>query len=69
MVTVDIRKCPFCGCKDRRAGIRRMGNKGYRVVCGRCGSTGPHVNISDFKTKADAQENAIERWNMRDNGI
>lgn len=65
-MAVNIRKCPFCGCKDRRVGIRRMGNKGYRVVCSRCGSTGPHVNISDFQTKTDAQECAICKWNERD---
>lgn len=29
---VKLEPCPFCGCRDRRVGIRRMGNNGYRVV-------------------------------------
>ena len=62
---MQIKSCPFCGCGDRRVGIRRMGNKGYRVVCGKCGSTGPHINIADHETKSAAQEVAIEKWNRR----
>lgn len=25
----EIKQCPFCGCEDRRVGIRKMGNNGY----------------------------------------
>lgn len=63
---IELKPCPFCGCYDRRVSIRRMGSKGYRVVCSKCGSMGPHVNIVDFCTKLEAQESAIERWNRRD---
>ena len=43
---VKLEPCPFCGCRDRRVGIRRMGNNGYRVCCSKCGSLGPHVDVS-----------------------
>ncbi|MFR6680755.1 MAG: Lar family restriction alleviation protein [Dorea formicigenerans] len=33
----ELKPCPFCGCRDRRVGIRRMGSNGYRVCCSRCG--------------------------------
>lgn len=67
---IKLKPCPFCGCCDRRVSIRRMGNKGYRVVCSKCGSMGPHVNIMDFCKKLEAQESAIERWNRRaDDGL
>lgn len=62
---MQIKNCPFCGCHDRRVGIRKMGSKGYRVVCSKCGSTGPHINITDYETKREAQEVAIEKWNNR----
>ena len=39
---VKLKPCPFCGCGDRRVGIRRMGNNGYRICCSKCGSLGPH---------------------------
>lgn len=29
---VKLEPCPFCGCRDRRVGIRRMGNNGYIEV-------------------------------------
>lgn len=58
-----LRPCPFCGCKDRRVGIRRMGKKGYRVICGRCGGGGPYITINDFDNKDQAQETAKEVWN------
>lgn len=41
----EIKQCPFCGCGDRRVGIRKMGNNGYRVCCSKCGSLGPHVSV------------------------
>lgn len=62
---MQIENCPFCGCSDRRVGIRKMGNKGYRVVCSKCGATGPHINIAGHETKSAAQEVAIEKWNER----
>lgn len=37
MDEIKLEPCPFCLCNDRRVVIRRMGKKGYRVVCGRCG--------------------------------
>lgn len=42
-----IKSCPFCGNNDRRVGVRRMGNKGYRVICGKCGGSDPYVAIKD----------------------
>lgn len=62
----EIKKCPFCGCNDRRVGIRRMGNNGYKVICGKCGAGGPYVAIKDFLgKKMVAQEHAKEEWNRR----
>ena len=29
----EIKQCPFCGCGDRRVGIRKMGNNGCGTVC------------------------------------
>lgn len=29
---MKIKACPFCGCRDRRVRIRRMGGKGYRIT-------------------------------------
>ena len=40
----ELKPCPFCGCHDRRVGVRKMGTKGYKIVCGKCGSTGSYVN-------------------------
>ena len=45
---VKLEPCPFCSCRDRRVGIRRMGNNGYRVCCSKCGSLGPHVSVKDW---------------------
>lgn len=44
-----------------------MGNKGYKIICGKCGSTGPYVKVEDFANKMDAQEKAKEAWNRRVN--
>ncbi|MCH5304791.1 MAG: Lar family restriction alleviation protein [Ruminococcus sp.] len=64
--TQDLKSCPFCGCSDRRRGIRRQGNNGYRVVCGRCGASGPYVTIKKWHdTKFVAQGQAIKAWNRR----
>lgn len=61
-----IKSCPFCGNNDRRVGVRRMGNKGYRVICGKCGGSGPYVAIKDWHDKKMiAQEQAINEWNRR----
>ena len=61
----ELKPCPFCGCHDRRVGVRKMGNKGYKIICGKCGSAGPYVKIEDFANKMDAQEEAKEAWNRR----
>ena len=63
----ELKPCPFCGCHDRRVGVRKMGNKGYKIICGKCGSTGPYVKVEDFANKMDAQEKAKEAWNRRVN--
>ena len=53
-------------CHDRKVGVRRMGNKGYSVVCGNCGGKGPYVAIKDWHdNKMIAQSQAIEAWNRR----
>lgn len=64
----ELKPCPFCGCHDRRVGVRKMGNKGYKIVCGKCGSTGSYIRIENFAHKMDAQKNAKEAWNRRENG-
>ena len=61
---VKLEPCPFCGCRDRRVGIRRMGNS-------KCGSLGPHVSVKDWNGhKKLAQKEAREKWNerVRENG-
>ena len=63
----ELKPCPFCGCHDRRVGVRKMGTKGYKIICGKCGSAGPYVKIEDFANKMDAQEKAKEAWNRRAN--
>lgn len=62
-----LKPCPFCGCHDRRVGIRKMGKTGYKVICSRCGSSGPYVRIADFHDKTDAQEETERAWNRRAN--
>lgn len=64
MSEIKLKPCPFCLCNDRRVVIRRMGKKGYRVVCGRCGGMGPQINIIN-NDKMGAQEMAVEAWNRR----
>lgn len=67
MSKIKLKPCPFCGCDDRRVGIRKMGNKGYRVVCGRCGASGPYVLIlSVGGSKMEAQDKAKVDWNRRE---
>jgi Lar family restriction alleviation protein len=66
-VKEELKPCPFCGCHDRRVGVRKMGTKGYKIICGKCGSAGPYVKIGDFANKMDAQEKAKETWNRRVN--
>ena len=63
----DLEPCPFCDCHDRRVGIRKMGKTGYKVICSRCGSSGPYVRIADFPDKMDAQEEGKRAWNRRAN--
>ena len=62
----ELKLCPFCGCGDRRIGIRKMGHKGYKVVCGRCGGSGPYVTIKEHHdNKFIAQGQAAQAWNRR----
>ncbi len=63
----ELKPCPFCSCHDRRVGVRKMGTKGYKIICGKCGGAGPYVKIEDFANKMDAQEKAKEAWNRRAN--
>lgn len=66
MSEIKLKPCPFCGCHDRRVGIRKMGNKGYRIVCGRCGTGGPYVpTLSVGGDKMLAQDKAKVDWNRR----
>lgn len=60
-----LKACPFCGCRDRRVGIRKMGKKGYKVICAKCGSAGPYVTIGEHDSKMTAQFQAKEAWNRR----
>lgn len=63
---VKLKPCPFCGCGDRRVGIRRMGNNGYRICCSKCGSLGPHVSVKDWNGQKElAQKEVREKWNER----
>lgn len=67
----ELKPCPFCNCPDRRVSIRKQGSKGYRIVCGRCGATGPYSSVLKCTptSREDARRNAIEAWNRRsDNG-
>lgn len=62
----ELKPCPFCGCKDRRVGIRKWGNRGYRVVCGACGAVGTYSPVKPWHdTKFIAQGEAIAAWNRR----
>lgn len=66
MAESKLKPCPFCGCHDRKVGIRRMGNKGYRVICGNCGGGGSYVTIKEWHNdKTIAQSQAIALWNKR----
>ena len=66
MSEIKLLPCPFCGNNDRRVGIRRMGKKGYKVVCGKCGASGSYVAIKDWHdNKMIAQGQAIKLWNTR----
>ena len=63
MKMTELKPCPFCGNTDRRVGIRRQGNKGYRVICGKCGASGPYAAIDE--NKITAQSIAVKAWNRR----
>lgn len=68
MSEIKLKPCPFCNCHDRHVGIRKMGNKGYRIVCGRCGACGPYVStLSVGGNKMHAQDKAKVDWNRRVN--
>lgn len=66
----EIKNCPFCGntstSGDSRVKVRKQGNKGYRVICSKCGASGPYVTIKEWHdTKMIAQGQAIKGWNRR----
>ena len=62
----NLSPCPFCGNNNGNIRIRRMGNKGYRVVCGNCGACGPYVAVKDWHdNRMIAQGQAIKAWNDR----
>lgn len=44
-----------------------MGKAGYKLICSRCGSSGPYVRIADFSNKMDAQEETKRAWNRMEN--
>lgn len=65
MAEVKLKPCPFCG-SEKKVGIRRMGNKGYSVVCANCGGKGPYITIKEWHdNKMIAQGQAIQTWNRR----
>ena len=66
MGMAELKPCPFCGCGDRRVGIRKQSHKGYKVICGRCGGSGPYVTIKDYHdNKEIARTQAERKWNRR----
>ena len=66
MSEIKLKPCPFCGNSDRRVGIRRVRNSGYKVVCGNCGASGTYITIKEWHdTKMIAQGQAIKAWNRR----
>lgn len=62
---VKLKPCPFCGCGDRRVGIRRMGNNGYRICCSKCGSLGPHVSVKDWNGQKELAQKEQEKNGMK----
>ena len=66
MGEIKLKPCPFCRCDDRRVSVRKMGKKGYRVVCARCGASGPYVAIEDCGgNKSLTQMKVAIAWNKR----
>ena len=66
----ELKPCPFCGCCDRRVNIRKQGAHAYRVVCGRCGASGPRKVVQDWHdSKFVAQGQAANAWNRRAEGV
>lgn len=67
--TSKLKSCPFCGNTSKgemKVSVRRQGNKGYRVICSKCGACGPYVAIKEWHdTKMIAQGQAIKLWNER----
>ena len=60
-----LKPCPFCGCGDRRVGIRRMGNNGYRICCSKCGSLGPHVSVKEWNGQKELHRKKQEKNGMK----
>lgn len=68
MKEAELKPCPFCASNDChvRAMCRARCVTGYKVVCGKCGSSGTYVTIRDWhSTKMIAQSQAISAWNRR----
>lgn len=65
-IKYQIRPCPFCGCSDKRLGIRNIKGKGYMVVCGNCGSSGTYIAFKEWHdNKMVACLQAVSAWNRR----
>lgn len=66
MGEIKLKPCPFCRCDDRRVSVRRMGKKGYRVVCAKCGASGPYIATEDCGgNKPLTQMKVARAWNKR----
>lgn len=67
MPKFNLKSCPFCGVEGQEfVHIRRMGKGGYRVVCSKCGSMGPHVAVKTWHdNRFIAQTQAAQLWNRR----
>ena len=56
MDTMELKPCPFCGCKEVETIYRFEGDGRYSVMCQSCGA-------QSAPTKYEHE--AIKHWNMR----
>lgn len=62
----NLLPCPFCGCNDNKVGVRKIKEKGYKVMCGKCGASSSYITIKEWHSnKMIAQSQAIKAWNSR----